>query len=63
METVDLPRIKRNVEQIEAFTIKNLKNTLNDDNKRSQVLISKMKKNYEDLQKIIEALSVKQMKV
>ena len=35
IETVDIPRIKRNVDQLEAFTLKNLKNTLNDDNKKS----------------------------
>jgi chromosome segregation ATPase len=39
-----------------------LKNTLNDDNKKSQVQISKMKKNYEDLQRIIDSLNMKHVK-
>jgi len=47
----DIPRIKRNIDQLEAFSMKALKNQLNDDNKKSQGQISKMKKNYEDLQK------------
>ena len=63
IESVDIPRIKRNIDQLEGFTIKNLKNTLNDDNKKSQVQISKMKKNYEDLQRIIDALNMKHVKV
>jgi hypothetical protein len=63
MESVDIPRIKRNIDQLEAFTLKNLRNTLNDDNKKSQIQISKMKKNYEDLQKVIDALNVKLVKV
>jgi len=36
-----------------------LRNNLNDDNKKSQSLISKMKKNYEDLSKTIEILNTK----
>lgn len=36
-----------------------LRNNLNDDNKKSQSLISKMKKNYEDLSKTIESLNGK----
>ena len=36
-----------------------LRNNLNDDNKKSQSLISKMKKNYEDLSKTIENLNAK----
>lgn len=36
-----------------------LRNNLNDDNKKSQSLISKMKKNYEDLSKTIESLNTK----
>ena len=63
IESVDIPRIKRNIDQLEAFTLKNLKNTLNDDNKKSQVQISKMKKNYEDLQRIIDSLNMKHVKV
>ena len=55
----DIPRVKRNIDQLEAFSLKALKNRLNDDNKKSQGQISKMKKNYEDLQKQIEALNAK----
>jgi len=49
MDTIDIPRIKRNIDNLEGFSLKSLKNKINDDNKRSQVQISKMKKNYEDL--------------
>jgi hypothetical protein len=33
---IDIPRIRRNIEQLEAFSLKALKNQLNDDNKKSQ---------------------------
>jgi hypothetical protein len=46
---IDIPRIKKNIDLLEMFTIKTLKNKLNEDNKRSQAKISKMKRNYEDL--------------
>ena len=39
-----------------------LRNNLNDDNKKSQSLISRMKKNYEDLSKTIESLNAKLQK-
>jgi hypothetical protein len=32
---IDLPRITKNIDLLESFTIKTLKNKLNDDNKRS----------------------------
>lgn len=60
---IDIPRIKRNIDQLEAFSLKALKNQLNDDNKKSQNQISKMKKNYEDLQRQIDALNSKIEKV
>jgi|TARA_B110001450_G_C17601582_1_gene473230 peptidoglycan hydrolase CwlO-like protein len=41
------------------FMTKSLKNQLNEDNKKSQSLISKMKKNYEGFQKEIEQLNLK----
>ena len=63
IEVTDLTRIIRNIDQLEGFILKNLKNTLNDDNKKSQGQISKMKKNYEDLQKAIDALNLKLVKV
>lgn len=34
---------------LEGFSVKSLKNQLNDDNKKSQAMISQMKKNFEDL--------------
>lgn len=49
IDTIDIPRIKRNIDNLEGFSLKSLKNKINDDNKKSQVQISKMKKNYEDL--------------
>mmetsp|Transcript_21886 Transcript_21886/g.33965 ORF Transcript_21886/g.33965 Transcript_21886/m.33965 type:complete len:500 (-) Transcript_21886:2632-4131(-) len=58
-DSVDVPRIKRNIDQLEAFCIKALKNQLNNDNRKSQNKITKMKKNYEDLQKLIDALNKK----
>lgn len=48
-DDTDMPRIKENIDKLEGFCIKSLKNQLNEDNKKSQNLISKMKKNYEDL--------------
>jgi hypothetical protein len=32
---IDLPRIKKNIDMLEAFAIKALKNKLNEDNKKS----------------------------
>lgn len=56
LETYEFPKIVKNIEGLEMFMIKSLKNQLNDDNKKSQVLISKMKKNYETFQKQFEQL-------
>ena len=61
--TTDLPRIKKNIDMLEAFAIKALKNKLNEDNKKSQNQISQMKRNYEDLQKEIDNLNNKLGKV
>jgi len=55
----DLPRIKKNIDHLEAFTIKGLKNKLNDDNKKSQAQISTMKRHFENLQKQIDDLTKK----
>lgn len=63
LQVTDVPRIKKCIDQLEAFSLKALKNQLNDDNKKSQNQISKMKKNYEDLQKMIDALNLKITKV
>lgn len=60
---VDIPRIKKNIDMLEAFAIKALKNKLNEDNKKSQNQISQMKRNYEDLQKEIDNLNNKLAKV
>lgn len=35
IDNVDNPRIKRNIDMLEGFSVKSLKNQLNDDNKRS----------------------------
>jgi hypothetical protein len=37
IDAVDIERIARNIDLLEGFTIKNLKNTLNEDNKKSQI--------------------------
>ena len=60
---ISLPRIRRNIDQLEAFSNEALKNKINDDNKKSQGQISKMKKSYDDLQKLIDALNNKLQKV
>lgn len=60
---VDIPKIVKNIDQLENFSMKALKNKLNDDNKKSQGQIAVMKKNYDDLQKIIDELNKKAGKV
>jgi len=40
IDSVDNPRIKRNIDMLEGFSVKSLKNQLNDDNKKSQAMIS-----------------------
>ena len=51
LKTVNIVRLRQNIDQLEAISVKALKNQLNDTNKISQLQISKMKKNYEELQK------------
>ena len=46
---IEIPRVQRNIDMLDGFSQKSLKNKLNDDNKKSQAMISQMKKNYEDL--------------
>jgi hypothetical protein len=58
-DEIDLPRLRKNVETLEGFTLKALKARMHDDNKSSQGMIAKMKKAYEDLQKLIDALNGK----
>lgn len=58
-DEIDLPRLRKNVELLEGFTLKALKNRMHDDNKASQNVISRMKRAYEDLQKLIDALNAK----
>ena len=48
-QNVDIPRITEQVDALENFSMKALKNKLNDDNKKSQAQIAVMKKNYDDL--------------
>ena len=56
---MDVPRLIEAIDALEGFSLKSLKNNLNEDNRKSQAQISKMKKNYEDLQKYIDSLNVK----
>jgi hypothetical protein len=58
-QVLEIPRVKKDIEHLEAYTIKSLKSKLNDDNKKSQNQISDMKKRFEDLQKYIDALNLK----
>ena len=62
-QNIDIPKIVKNIDQLENFSTKALKNKLNDDNKKSQGQIAVMKKNYDDLQKVIEELNKKAGKV
>jgi hypothetical protein len=36
LQAGEVPRVKRHIDQLEAFSLKALKNGLNDDNKKSQ---------------------------
>lgn len=54
-----MPKTIKNIDNMESFVMKSLKNQLNDDNKKSQSLISKVKKNYDELQRMYEASVVK----
>lgn len=36
LQAGEIPRVKRHIDQLEAFSLKALKNGLNDDNKKSQ---------------------------
>lgn len=56
---MDIPRIKKNIDMLEGFSVKSLKNQLNDDNKKNQGMISTMKKSFEDLQRQIDKLNLK----
>ena len=55
----DCPRIQKAIEALEALVLKNLKNKLAETNKNSQLKISKTKKFFEELQKLIDALNLK----
>jgi hypothetical protein len=56
---VEVPKTVTNIDNLESFVIKSLKNQLNNDNKKSQTLISKVKKNYDELQRKYEATVAK----
>lgn len=49
IESTDLLKILQLIDKLEQHLIKSLKGQLTEDNKKSQGLIGKMKKNYEDL--------------
>lgn len=55
----DVPRIKKNIDDLEGFGLKNLKNQINDENKKSQAEIFKIKTVYDVLQKQIDQLNSK----
>lgn len=58
-DEVDLPRLRKNLDQLEGFSLKALKNQMHEDNKKSQQQISNIKKMFEDLQKVIDNLNGK----
>ena len=49
LQEQEMPKTIKNIDNLEHFVMKSLKNQLNDDNKKSQGLISKVKKNYDEL--------------
>lgn len=55
----DMPKIIQMIDNLENHLLKSLRSLLSDDNKKSQSQISKMKKNYEELQRQIEAVTLK----
>jgi 3-methyladenine DNA glycosylase AlkC len=58
VEDVEMPKTIKSIDDLETYVLKSLKNQLNDDNKKSQQFISKIKKNFEDLGKKIDAVIV-----
>lgn len=56
-EDVEIPKVKKAVEGLEQFVTRSLKNHLNEDNKRSQTQISKVKKSYEEFLRQFEKLN------
>ena len=59
LEQIDTPKLIQNIESLDQFVIKALRNQLNEDNKKSQAKIAVMKKQYDELQKKIEAVNNK----
>lgn len=58
-EDYDLPKSIKNIDGLDLFVMKSLKNSFKDDSKKSQGLISKIKKSSEELQKKYESLGLK----
>lgn len=58
-DTVDVPRIKKDIDRLEGFRVKALKNEVTLDNKKTQADLSGLKRSFEDLQKEIDALNKK----
>lgn len=52
----DMSRLHAAIDGLEAFVIKGLKNQLNEDNKKSQTTLSKVKKRYEEFVRTFEQL-------
>jgi len=48
-EDYDLPKSIKNIDGLDLFVMKSLKNSFKDDSKKSQGLISKIKKSSEEL--------------
>ena len=44
----DVPRVRHHIDGLEMFVVKALKNQLNEDNKRSQQQLSRVKRAYEE---------------
>lgn len=56
---MEIPRITKNIDSLEAYLVKNLKLKLNQDNKDSQAQIASMKGRFEDYQKYLDTLNGK----
>ena len=51
LNDAEIPKVRKNIDSLDSFVMKSLKNQLNDGNKKSQAFISRIKKSYEDLQR------------
>ena len=58
-QSLEIPRIKKNIDVLEAYLVKNLKTKLNEDNKASQAQIAAMTQRFDDYSKFITTLNEK----